>query len=95
MAKVKVTVDDALEAALPRMILRLNVRTTDGTLHEVEIVDPLGLPDNPMQDRDIEAKFTAMAEPIIGGDRCRKALDGLWRVSDSRDVGEIARLLDL
>jgi 2-methylcitrate dehydratase len=95
MAKVKVTVDDALEAALPRMILRLNVRTTDGTLHEVEIVDPLGYPDNPMQDRDIEAKFTAMVEPIIGGDRCRKALDGLWRVSDSRDVGEIARLLDL
>ena len=95
MSKIKVTVDDALEAALPRMILRVKVKTTDGREHNVEIVDPLGHPDNPMRDRDIEAKFSAMVEPIIGRERCRKALDGLWRIDESRDVGALAALLDL
>ena len=33
---------------------------------QVEIVDPLGHPDNPMQDNDIEEKFNAMAEPVLG-----------------------------
>jgi 2-methylcitrate dehydratase len=95
MQKVKVTVDDALEAALPRMILRVNVKTSDGQQHDVEIVDPLGHPDNPMRDRDIDAKFSAMAEPIIGGERTKRALDALWRVDESADVGGLMAMLDL
>jgi hypothetical protein len=36
-----------------------------------------------------------MAEPIIGRDRCRRALDGLWRVSESSDIGTLIALLNL
>jgi 2-methylcitrate dehydratase len=95
MKKIKVAVDDTLEAALPRMIMRVKVWTKDRREHEVEIADPLGHPDNPMRDRDIEAKFTAMVEPVLGSERCRTSLDSLWRIDESRDVGGLIALLDL
>jgi 2-methylcitrate dehydratase len=95
MSKLKVTVDDALEAMLPRMVLRVVVTTIDGKEHAVEIVDPIGHPDNPMQDKDIEAKFNAMAEPVLGAQRCRPALDALWRVRDADNIGALFAMLDL
>jgi 2-methylcitrate dehydratase PrpD len=95
MSKLKVTVDDALEAMLPRMVLRVVVTTIDGKEHAVEIVDPLGHPDNPMQGKDIEAKFSAMAEPVLGPQRCRHALDALWRLRDTDNVGALFAMLDL
>jgi 2-methylcitrate dehydratase len=95
MSKLKVTVDDALEAVLPRMVLRITVTATNGKQHSVEIVDPLGHPDNPMQDKDIEAKFSAMAEPVLGPQRCRRALDALWQVRGADDVGALFAMLDL
>jgi 2-methylcitrate dehydratase len=95
MAKLEVTVDDALEAMLPRMVLRVTVTTTDGKEHKVEIVDPIGHPDNPMQDKDIEAKFSTMAEPVLGAQRCGRALDALWNVREADDVGALFAMLDL
>ena len=95
MATIKVIVDDGLEALLPRQVLRVVVTTRDGRQHSVEIADPLGCPDNPMQDKDIEAKFNAMAEPVLERERCRRALDALWRIRDANDVAALFGLLDL
>jgi 2-methylcitrate dehydratase len=95
MSKLKVTVDDALEAMLPRMVLRVTATGTNGKQHLVEIVDPLGHPDNPMQDKDIEEKFNAMAEPVLGPERCRRSLDAFWKVRDADNIGTLFALLDL
>ena len=48
-----------------------------------------------MQDNDIEEKFKAMAEPVLGAERCRRALDALWRVRDADNVGALFAMLDL
>ena len=95
MSKLEVTVDDALEAVLPRMVLRVTATETNGKQHSVEIVDPLGHPDNPMQDKDIEEKFNAMAEPVLGPERCRRSLDAFWKVRDADNIGALFALLDL
>jgi len=95
MARIKVTVDDALEAMLPKMAMRVMATTADGKQHSVEIVDPKGQPDNPMQDGDIKDKFDAMAVPVLGRDRCRGALDALWRLRDAGDIATVFGLLDL
>ena len=82
MAKVKVTVDDAMEAMLPRMGCGSRATTVDGREHPVEIVDPLGQPANPMQDKDIEEKFSTLAVPYLGAERCRsRARRALARAS--------------
>ena len=78
MAKIKVIPDEAIEALLPdKTLIRVVATTLDGTRHTVEVVNPLGHPDNPMQDRHIEEKFMALAEPVLGRERCRTALDAL------------------
>jgi 2-methylcitrate dehydratase PrpD len=61
----------------------------------VEVVDPLGDPENPMQDHDIEEKFSAMVEPVLGAQRCRQALDGCWRAREADGVASVFQLLDL
>jgi 2-methylcitrate dehydratase len=95
MAKIKVTADDALEAMVPRMAMRVVATTADGRPHAITVVDPKGQAENPMQDEDIEAKFNAMAVPVLGPEHCRKALDAWWHVCDASDVGALIDLLDL
>jgi 2-methylcitrate dehydratase len=96
MSKITVTTDRKIEAMLPEtMAIRVVARTRDGVLHEVEITNPLGHPENPMDDAEIEKKFCALGKPAIGEDRCRDALDGWWRVSEAPDLRPLIALLDL
>ena len=95
MQKIKVIPDDVIEALLPqKTLIRVIAAANDGMQHTVEIVNPLGHPDNPMQDSHIEEKFLALAEPVLG-QRSRTALQRWWRVQDAADVGELMQLLDL
>lgn len=96
MAKITVTADKDIEAMLPEtMAIRVIARARDGATHEVEIANPLGHPDNPMQDADIEQKFLTLGAPAIGAERCRKALDAWWHVSDAGDLRPLIEMLDV
>ena len=96
MQKIKVTTDLEIEALVPHtMMVRAIVRTIDGTAHEVEIVNPLGHPDNPMGDADIENKFRAQSEPAIGAARCDEVLEAWWRLSDAAELRPLIEMLDI
>ena len=95
MQKIRVIADDAIEAMSPqKTVLRAIAVTKNGNRRSVEIVNPLGHPDNPMQDSHIEEKFLALAEPVLGA-RARAALQSWWKIQDASDVGALVRLLDL
>jgi 2-methylcitrate dehydratase len=96
MAKITVNADAEIEAMLPEhMAVRISARTRDGNTHEVEVIDPLGHPNNPMQVSDIEKKFTAQAEPVIGAEPCRQALDAWWQVRAADDLRPLIAMLDI
>jgi 2-methylcitrate dehydratase len=96
MQKIKVIADDAIEALLPaKTLMRVVATSSSGVQHTVQVVNPLGHPDNPMLDRHIEDKFAALAEPVLGKERCRQALERWWRIHDAADVGALIGLLDL
>jgi 2-methylcitrate dehydratase len=81
MSKIKVIPDDRIEALLPqKAFMRVVATTLEGGQHVVEVSNPLGHPDNPMQDRHIEEKFIDLVEPALGKTRCRAALDSWWRL---------------
>ena len=64
MARIKVIPEDRIEALLPQQtFMRVVATTLDGGRHVVEISNPLGHPDNPMQDRHIEEKFLPWSSP--------------------------------
>jgi 2-methylcitrate dehydratase len=94
MAKVKVTVDDGIEALLPKVKVRGVATTNDGQRLSIEIENPLGHPDNPMRDEHIDEKFLAQGEPVIGRKRCSDALAGWWRVREASDLRPLIALLN-
>ena len=96
MGRIKVIPDDSIEVLLPeKTLIRAVATTLDGSRHTVEVVNPLGHPDNPMQDGHIEEKFRALAEPILGQEQCRRVLDCWWRVRDAEHVSELIQLLTI
>jgi 2-methylcitrate dehydratase len=96
MQKIKVIADDAIEALLPaKTLIRVIATAMSGERHTVEVVNPLGHPDNPMQDRHIEEKFIALAETVLGKERCRDALDHWWRLEGAGDIGALMGLVDV
>ena len=96
MAKIKVIPDDRIEALLPeKTLIRVIAIPNNGASYSVEVVNPLGHPDNPMGDPHIEEKFLTLGEPVIGKERCRAALDAWWRVDNAQNVSQLIQLLDL
>lgn len=94
LSKITVTTDPEIEARLPDMVIRAIVRTRDGASHEVEVVNPLGHPDNPMQDSDVEQKFRMQAEPALGAEKTNAALNAWWGLRDAEDVAPLIQMLD-
>jgi 2-methylcitrate dehydratase PrpD len=57
------------------------------------VLDPKGEGENPMSDADLERKFAANCEPIVGKRRCADILQVVWRFEEMQDVGTLLRLL--
>ena len=90
MARIRLTVDPALDAGFPgQRAARLRFSTLDG--RQAEYLQPTrkGDPEQPLTDEELSAKFMELAVPVVGDGRARSLLDGLWAL-DSR-----AHLLDL
>ena len=68
------------------------VATVDGVRHRTFVEHASGTADNPMSDAEIEAKFFANAEPVIGPDRARYGRDLVHRLDRLPDVLELIQL---
>jgi 2-methylcitrate dehydratase len=96
MAKIRVAPDPELDALLPEtVLLRVHTTTRDGATHNLEIVNPLGHPANPMNDQHIEEKFSTLAEPVLGAPRVRTILDQWWQIDTAPDLAPALAALDL
>jgi len=60
--------------------------------HRTFIEHASGTADNPMSDAEIEAKFLANAEPVIGHDRARHVRDRIYGLDQLADVTELIQL---
>jgi 2-methylcitrate dehydratase PrpD len=62
---------------------------------EARVLEPKGEAANPMSDADLEAKFRANCEPIVGASRCDELLQQVWHfeaLNNIRDfLGALAR----
>jgi 2-methylcitrate dehydratase PrpD len=78
--------DQSKDSARVVLILR------DGRTLERGVAHNLGTPDNPMVDRQVEEKFTALASPVLGPDRAKALAAACWTL---REVDDIRALLAL
>ena len=57
------------------------------------IDNPVGHPDNPMDDEAIGEKFSSLAVPVLGAKRSSQVLQRLWGTPTERDLMALLQTL--
>jgi len=94
MGKIKIGSDADLNRQYPEAMPNLiEIVTKNGRKFSKMITHPKGHPKNPMTDKEVEAKFRAMATGLLSTGQANKILNKLWHLEDIKDMGEIIPLL--
>lgn len=94
MAKIALREEPAFTKEYPsKWNCRVSAETSDGVKHEAHVAYPKGHPENPFSEAEVEEKFMRLADPALGGPRCRKFIDWAWRLEQAENIGEIFPLL--
>ncbi|MCI0779273.1 MAG: MmgE/PrpD family protein [Chloroflexi bacterium] len=88
-ALVSATPDDAMGEDQVHVAISL----VDGRTVETRIEHATGSPGNPMTDEALEAKYRAIATPVIGEEQAEKLLAAAWALDGAPDVGAVASLM--
>ncbi|MDA1116990.1 MAG: MmgE/PrpD family protein [Proteobacteria bacterium] len=87
MQRIEASIDAELDAAFPsQRAARIVVDTLDGRSHSLLQPTRKGDPDDPLSDRELEAKFLELAAPVIGDAQARALLERLWRLEGEAEV---------
>ena len=90
--RIDTRVDDECERIYPaRRSGAVHIALRDGRKLDIRILDPKGEAENPMSDADLERKFVANCEPIIGGWRCERLLEQVRRFDELNDASDFFR----
>jgi 2-methylcitrate dehydratase len=71
------------------MLCRITVTTKAGARHAATVEYHRGHAKNPMSDGEIEAKFRALAEPVLARAQCDALLDRLWNLEGVGNAREL------
>jgi 2-methylcitrate dehydratase PrpD len=93
VAKISIETDETL----PRGVsCRLEVTKTDGTIETAQVDDPKGSIRNPMDDDELAAKFSRLADPLLTGAGAAKlVIDAVHSIDSSTGIGELIALCDV
>ncbi|HVE50778.1 MAG TPA: MmgE/PrpD family protein [Casimicrobiaceae bacterium] len=64
----------------------------DGRHERVFVEHAIGSLERPMRDVDLEAKFAALAKPVLGAEKVRELIDACWKVGEASDVRSLVTL---
>lgn len=100
MNKIRVHNSDAVEAIYKATypftyVLLGRVTGTDGQETLIDIRNPRGTTQNPMDDGEVAAKFRGLAEPVIGVERAAAAAETWGAIDKARDLSAAFDMLDL
>ncbi len=86
--KVVATVDDSIDEASADVTAVLK----DGRRVHVFVEHAIGSLQRPMSDRDLEAKFHSLADPVIGAARATRLIECCWSLGSLKDVVQLTEL---
>jgi 2-methylcitrate dehydratase len=93
LQKVKVIADPEIEKVFPALQRAdVEVETTDGRTFSTRLDFPKGDPRNPLSDEEIEAKFEALAAPVMSDGAIERLKDAVWNLDS---LGSVTELLEL
>jgi len=87
MDKVEVSATADCETDYPRMRpARVILDLASGGKRSLRVDYPLGEPDNPLSDRELEQKFHNICDPVAGSEASRRIIQAVWRLSDMNEL---------
>jgi 2-methylcitrate dehydratase len=73
--KVKGVADEEIERTFPALYrCDMSIRMKDGKVHRTRVDYPKGDPRNPITDDELDAKFAALAEPVLPPGKVKEAI---------------------
>lgn len=70
---------------------RVTVTLKDGTVHEQEVLDPKGHPNNPLKPRELEKKFRNASARWLTEEQQDRVIRTMWCLDACEDLGELMR----
>ena len=86
--KVVATVDPSIDEAEVRAVAVMK----DDSRKEVHVEHAIGSLQRPLTDADLERKFSALVEPVLGGAALRPLMDAAWALASANDVRALVKL---
>ena len=93
LRKVEVVADPEIEAVFPELQrVHVTIETTDGRVLTRELDYPRGDPRNPLTDAEVEAKFAALAEPVLTAEGQDRLKEAIWSLDTPESVSSLRAL---
>jgi 2-methylcitrate dehydratase PrpD len=92
MHRVEVAIDPEIESHFPTMGARVEVVAGDRTIRRVNWT-PKGEPSNPLSWKELEAKFSSLAQSVYTDDRCTRIIEMVHSLELLDEIGELTTLL--
>ena len=93
LQKVKVIADPEIEKVFPALQRAdVEIDTADGRTFSTRLDFPKGDPRNPLSDSEIEAKFDALAAPVMTANAAERLKDAVWNLEK---LGSVTELMEL
>jgi 2-methylcitrate dehydratase len=93
LSKVEVIADPEIEKVFPALQRAdVEIETTDGRTFSTRLDYPKGDPRNPLTDTEIEAKFDALAAPVMTDAAAARLKEAVWSLEQLGSVTELMAL---
>jgi len=83
--KVAATIDEKMDEAAADVTVILK----GGRKEHVLVEHAIGSLERPMSDGDLEAKFHALADPVIGAAKASAVIEACWKLGQAKDVNAV------
>ncbi|MBS0169969.1 MAG: MmgE/PrpD family protein [Nitrospira sp.] len=94
MSHIRVTPLPEFDGLYPsRMPTRLTATTTTGATYRAQVDLPVGHPDRPLSDQQVEDKFRRLASRRLGGTRLARLITCVRNLEQVEDIGTLMPLL--
>src|SRR5689334_11607780 len=96
LENVKVERNAELSGLYPDAVANIvHVELGDGRRLTKRVDYPLGNAKNPLKDSQVEEKFNALVEPIVGRESARKIIEIVWKLDEAKNVDELIKALEM
>lgn len=92
IAEVRSKVSHEVDPTLPEHEAYIDIRLKDGRTVSTHVEHASGSPENPLTNAQLEEKFHALVEPVLGARRARALFEAAWSLDDAPGVSDLLRM---